>query len=286
MSEERAAAPRSERAYSGERRTWAQPEIPAGGPVVPRPASSVLLVRDGDSGDIELYMVRRPPASSFAADVFVFPGGGVAPADWSAESLASAPSFDLATAWDSITRRGGEPPERHELAFGFFYAAARELFEEAGVLLAPAASPAGLEPLRARLTGDQPGLAGLLRQDALSLDLAALIPFSHWVTPAYSPRRFDTRFFVAALPAGQIARYCGVETTEGAWVTPRGMLDRCARGEVKMVHVTIEHLERVSRFSSVDDLLAYARSKSIRTVHPELDAQRGTWAADTEAEAW
>src|SRR5688500_16610356 len=174
----------------------------------PRPAAAVLLVRDG-AEDLELFMVRRPPDAGAFADVWVFPGGSVHPGD-----ALPLPGETLSAdgALRRLTERGGVAPPDGATALALHRTAVRELFEEAGVLLVrPPPEPARVRALREELRGGT-ALGAVLERTGLAADLAALTYFSHWVTPADRPRRFDTRFFVAALPPGQEAGHCGEET--------------------------------------------------------------------------
>ena len=281
--------------YAGERLSWEGPRDGGAEPAVARPAATVMLLRDGASTGLEVFMVRRNASSRFAADAFVFPGGAVQPEDSSERALAGAPSFTPDVAHARLTERGGDPPSSRELSFGLHVAALRELFEEAGVLLADnrqAGLPADAEPVAPRLEAERRGvqrgelsLAALAERENLELAPERLVYFSHWVTPELSPRRFDTRFFVAAMPAGQTALHCRVETTEGEWLAPASALARCRRGEVKLIFVTIRHLERLAAFPTVSAALRSARQKAIRTVRPTPAPSGRGWTIGPE-DAW
>jgi 8-oxo-dGTP pyrophosphatase MutT (NUDIX family) len=101
-------------------------------------------------------------------------------------------------------------------------------------------------------------------------DPAALIPFSRWITPAQSPIRFDTRFFLAPAPSGQEARADGEEIVDAAWYTPAGALDAHRRGELELVFPTIKHLEQLATFASAEALLAWAPGREIVAVEPHI----------------
>jgi len=172
-------------------------------------------------------------------------------------------------------------------------AAARELFEEAGVLLVSRQNPvpasdgdgamlAALERDRAELQEERTSFPDRMAERGLTIGLAELVYFSHWITPVPSPRRYDTRFFICELPAGQVATHCGVETVDGAWMTPARAIARHEAGEISLVSVTLEHLKRLDQFAASEAALAYARSKPIRTVNPRRDA--GVWV--NGAGAW
>jgi 8-oxo-dGTP pyrophosphatase MutT (NUDIX family) len=253
-----------------------------------RPASAVILARQGGS-DLELYMVRRLARASAFPDVWVFPGGAVQPAD--AEPLPGEP-LGAAEALARLSERGGVPPEPGD-ALGLHRAALRELLEETGVLLAKrpdgrAASSAEAAGLREELRRGAP-LGVRLAAAGLRADLTALTYFSHWITPEGQPRRFDTRFFVAALPAGQSASHCGDETCDGAWVAPRAALGRYADGEFPLVLPTRLHLQRLTPLRTLDDLLTTAASKPIRTVltgRPHGPDDGRWWSQGGEVRGW
>ncbi len=246
-------------------------------PVTPRPAATVILVRDGIDGRIETFMVRRDPRSRFAADAFVFPGGTVGHEDRGSSGQALAPGLSADQAHRRLTERGSEPPEDRDLSLGLHVAAVRELFEEAGILLASnagadtgvALSPetcARLAALRPEIQQRKRDLGEVVADLGLELVPEELVYFSHWITPEPSPRRYDTRFFVVEDRPGQTASHCGVETVDGEWVAPADLLDRFERGEVTLVSVTVDHLQLLARFRTVADLLQFARTKPVRTV--------------------
>jgi 8-oxo-dGTP pyrophosphatase MutT (NUDIX family) len=234
-----------------------------------RPSSSVILVRDGEAG-LETFMVRRHARSPVAPSAYVFPGGTVRDDD-----ARTVDGLDLS---DALSARSDTPIEPRT-AGEYFACAVRELFEEAGVLLVRDASGALLEVdesdvvLQERLATAR--LAMQSRELSL-IDLVGergwvpaweeLVPFSHWVTPVALAARFDTRFFVAAMPARQAALHCTIETSEGAWLPPRALLD----GDYRLVFATAAHLRRLAAFDSVADLLGFAREKPIRRVQPTL----------------
>lgn len=170
----------------------------------PRPAATVVVLRDGAAGP-EVLMVRRARGASFMADAYVFPGGRVDEAD------------------------GAD-------ALRFPRAAARELREEAGLDLAP----------------------------------EALVPFAHWITPSAEPKRFDARFFVAALPPGQEARADGSETHDALWATPEEVLARHERGELKLPPPTICNLEDLAPHRTAAGVLAWARARVFTAILPKL----------------
>ena len=227
-----------------------------------RPAASVLLARDGADGP-EMFVVRRPAAAAAFADAWVFPGGTVRADD--------AGPLERLDALAELTRRGSTPPPNAGDAAMLWRCALRELFEEAGVLLVrgPLPPEKELRRQRERVHAGAASFDAALAELGLIADPGALLYFSHWITPRGLPRRFDTRFFVAALPPGQGASHCGIETHDGRWLAPRDALALHAAGELPLVLPTRAHLERVATCPSVGELLAFAAAKVVRTVQPE-----------------
>lgn len=244
----------------------------------PRLAASVLLARQTPGG-IEIFMVRRPANASAFADVFVFPGGTVRQDDFGPP--LDVPGFFHGDALSELTIRGGTPPVDASRAVAIYHAALRELFEEAGVLLARDRDGHSLQiseadgprfaQFRRALQAGQTTLFEILATEHLTLDYRQLRYFSHWITPLGLARRFDTRFFAAAMPAGQTALHCQIETTEGIWIRPRDALARADVDRFGIVFPTRKHLERLSGYASLDGFLDYAARKPIQTVQPIID---------------
>jgi 8-oxo-dGTP pyrophosphatase MutT (NUDIX family) len=233
----------------------------------------VILAREASAG-FELFMVRRHAGARAFADAYVFPGGVVRADDFAAQEGDLTPAEALARFGD----RGGDPPADAALALALHRAAMRELFEEAGVLLAvdaagrpvaiPDADAPGWAARRRSVQAGELTVAELLRADGLAAAPARLHYFSHWITPTEAPRRFDTRFFVAEMPPGQRAAECGVETFDGLWLRPREALGRYAAGELPLVFPTRMHLQRLTEPGSLGALIELARTKPVATVRP------------------
>lgn len=232
-------------------------------PVTPVAAATVVLVRDGDPW--ECYMVRRHVKSEFAADVYVFPGGKVDPAD------------DDPDVRNVVTQLDGR--EEADASLSMRLAAIRELFEEAGVLLASregrsvrftAEVAQRLSAYRRQVHAGELSMLALARQEDLQFDVDRLRPISRWITPQGMPRRFDTVFFVARIPAQQTPLHDAVETSAGEWISPPDALERSARGSFPLVFATEKHLERLSRFPTVDDLLQSVTPADLEPVTPKV----------------
>jgi 8-oxo-dGTP pyrophosphatase MutT (NUDIX family) len=245
-----------------EERTLSEPEL-----VPVRDAATVVLLRDGDGGP-EAYLLRRVRGMAFAAGMTVFPGGAVDPRD-----------ADAAVGWVGPPPAQWAPALRADepLARALVCAAVRETFEESGVLLAGPSSDAVCETAgeaweadRVALERREVSLAGLLERRGLVLRADLLRPWAHWITPVGEPRRYDTRFFVAALPAGQSTRDVTSEAEEAEWVRPADALDQARRGERRMMPPTVVTLEEVQPYGSVADVLEAARTREFATLAPEL----------------
>ncbi len=212
-------------------------------PVTPRDAATVMLLRpavQGEGGGLQVYMLRRRPSMAFAPGAYVFPGGSVDASDRDDGIAWAGPD---AAEWGRLL----DAPA--PLARALVCAAVRETFEESGVLLAGPAGP-DAEPVLAR-TGDDDWeadrrallagsltLAGLLRRRRLVLRSDLLRPWARWITPVTEERRYDTRFFAAALPAGQHARDVGGEADETAWMEPGAALAAAGRREIALMPPT------------------------------------------------
>lgn len=224
-----------------------------------RDAATVVLLRDSPSGP-EAFLLRRVRGMAFAAGMTVFPGGAVDPRDAdTAVGWVGPPVSDWTAPFDAD----------EALARALLCAAVRETFEESGVLLAgPSAGEVtstdgpDWEDDRVGLERRDFSLAELLARRGLLLRADLLRPWAHWITPPTESvrRRYDTRFFVAGLPAGQRTRDVTSEADVVEWVRPADALDQLHRGERPMMPPTIVTLEEISGFGSVADVLAADRS--------------------------
>lgn len=205
--------------------------------VRPRPAASVLLVRDFQ-GRLEVLMVERP-ARGYFGGLYVFPGGAVDPVDHSdlARRVVSGPSLD------------------HE----FRAAAMREVAEEVGLAL----TASGVEPAP-NLRGED--LLAALDSSGTGLDGACLVLISRWVTPTFAPVRFDTRFYVAAVDETPPIRLDPDELIAHMWAVPEELLRMSERGDLTLILPTLTHLRWLTRRTDAEDVLASARGADGRTL--------------------
>jgi 8-oxo-dGTP pyrophosphatase MutT (NUDIX family) len=267
---------------------------PPTAPVAARDAATLMLVRDAqsDAGPVlEVCMLRRHLDSDFVGGAYVFPGGKVDEEDRSpAAEEASASRSDAEASAMLGVESGG---------LAFWVAALRECFEEAGVLLAyrhdgPHADAgligarpldveddlttrARLAALRTALNAGEIGFLDACRQEGLVLATDRVHYFSHWITPEPAPKRYDTRFFVAALPPGQEPVHDDYETVETVWVRPHDALARARAGEFDLIFPTMKNLEAISRFATSEELLSAAAAvEHVPTVLPRVVAdERG-----------
>ena len=232
-----------------------------------RDAATIVLLRDTDRG-LEAYLLRRVASMAFAARQHVFPGGRVDPADATAHTRWYGPP---AEEWAQILSADAA------LSRGLVCAAVRETFEESGVLLAGAGpeeivdvSGPDWEAERLALLGREESLSGLLSRRGLALRADLLRPWAHWITPELEPRRYDTRFFVAALPPGQHTRDVGGEADATMWLTPAEAIDLHERGELDMLPPTIITLRELAEYATTSEVLSAAAGRDIAPVLPRI----------------
>lgn len=223
-----------------------------------RPASSVMLVRDGDAG-LEVFTLQRVAQMAFAAGMTVFPGGGVDVLDVDEAIPWAGPGVQW---WADRLRLDAAA------ARGQVVAAVRELYEETGVLLADPGRPdagGGVvvdgedDAARAAVAAHELSLAAMLQARGAQLRADLLWPWARWITPPGRPRRYDTYFFVAALPVGQRADCVTTEATSGGWRRPAEVLAAGDRGEVGLMPPTVAMLTDLAAAGRVDELLSVER---------------------------
>ena len=247
---------------------------PADGPraAEPAPAATVIVLRDAPAG-VQTFMVRRHAGAAFMAGADVFPGGRVDEGDRDTPGER----------WcDGIARAAAQlddvpPPD----AVAYHVAAVREMFEEAGILLARDAQGQFVQPADAerhlRFTSHRRdvhsgtrSLREVIEAEGLRVALDALVPYARWVTPPVDVRRFDTRFFIARMPSGQTPAHDDIETTHSVWVSPADALARCRRGDTSLPPPTWTTLRELEAFRTVGDALAWARERRIDRREPQF----------------
>jgi 8-oxo-dGTP pyrophosphatase MutT (NUDIX family) len=238
-------------------------------PVEPRNAATVVLLRDHGDGP-EVYLLRRTASMAFAAGFFVFPGGSVDARDEDfAEEAWVGPR---PSEWAQILTCD-EPRARSLVC-----AAVRETFEESGVLLAGTSADSVVadtsgddwEADRLALLDRSLSLAEMMRRRGLVLRADLLRAWSHWITPEVEPKRFDTRFFVATMPAGQRTRDVGGEADRVAWLRPSEALAAYERGELSLLPPTLAALTDLAPCPTVAAVMSAADEREIVPVLPKL----------------
>ena len=235
----------------------------------PRQAATVVLLRPAQEKGFEVFLIRRPAGMPFLGGMYCFPGGAVTKED-SAPRMIERCRGRTAEQARKIAGAQFSPGQ----ALGFWVAAIRELFEEVGVLLAVDSSGKRMGKRNAiRLAQKHPLLLdaslsflALLEGERLYCDLSDLVYLSHWQTPAESSLRFDTRFFVAALPQDQTPLETSAEVTHSVWLTPELAMQRYSRGELPMIFPTFTSLRTLADFDNLDAVIKefarYPRSDS------------------------
>lgn len=232
----------------------------------PRPAATVVLLRDAPAG-LEVFLMKRHGLSDVLGGAYVFPGGKVDAADAELDMAAH-----LDQPLDRLHAGLNEPEIDLRTAGAVYVAALREAFEESGVLFADGLPPSGLADRAAALLREGLGFNTVLAQLALRLQTLGIVPWSRWitpVTPSVTNKRFDTRFFVAAVPGGQVARHDNFETTESVWLSPRHALQQYWDRQIELAPPQIMSLAHLSRHAGVESVLAEARGRRPPVIQPE-----------------
>jgi len=218
----------------------------------PKSASTVILLRSGDSGGIEVFLTRRPEAMDFLGGAYVFPGGTVRKDDYSENIIRRCRGMSPAAARNLLGAH-----LKPEVALGHWIAGIREVFEEVGVLFDGSQTESNvseLEQRRRQIVRREATFAGMLEEKDLSVDAGALLYFSHWLTPEEFAMRFDTRFFIAALPQGQTPLERSEEVADSLWIAPERALKLYAEKKLPMIFPTYSSLRTLADFESVESL--------------------------------
>jgi len=237
-------------------------------PVTPRLAATLLLARDGAAG-MELFMVVRHHQIDFASGALVFPGGSADAAD--ADPRLRSLSDGLEAIDDAM--------------MPVMVAAAREAFEECGVLYARPNGSAELvdggragalgEKYRKGLEANEIGMADIAEAEGLRFALDRLTHFAHWITPPNMPKRFDTHFFLAEAPGDHILAHDGHESVDSVWITPAQACAEADAGKRTVIFPTRLNIEKVGRSATVAAAMARAADEPVVTVLPSSEKTEG-----------
>ncbi|HUQ25179.1 MAG TPA: MBL fold metallo-hydrolase [Burkholderiales bacterium] len=220
--------------------------------LIPRPAATLILMRDSATGP-EVLMLQRTQSAVFLGGAYVFPGGSLDEADADPRIL------------NRIRGEAKIPPAP------YWVAAIRECFEEAGILLL---SRKNNQPLNAEslMHYRKRPFVELLENEDLYIPVDAVAYYGHWITAPGRPRRFDTRFFIAVAPEGQTGSHDAEETIHDVWITPREALERGARNEIELVPATQNTLQDLKTFKTAREAVEAVRAR------PEPEVNRACWA--------
>ncbi len=240
------------------------PKIPQ-----PRDAATVILLRENSRPPFELFLIRCHRNQSFMGGAFVFPGGALDASDCD-PGLAG---FVKNGSVEKIVARLNEPLTSRETSLGLFFAAVRETFEEAGVLLTESLPDQNalqrFTPFRKSLHNGSLTLKDLAGNEKLFFDLDDLMPYSRWITPAIESKRFDTRFFVAKMPENQKSGHDDVELVESLWLTPEEALKKQIDHEILLMPPTLKTIEELSSYDSIDHVYSALRQRKILPILPQ-----------------
>ena len=241
----------------------------------PRPAATLLLLRE-TSGAPEVFMLQRTSKAAFLPGAFVFPGGALDPDDANGRAARRVRGLDDAQASARLGLAAG--------GLAYWVAAARECFEESGILLArdEKGSPVdpdramSLEHLREPLNAGTLLFSDFLEQEKLFIPAQEIAYYSHWITAPGRPRRFSTRFFVACAPAGQHGAHDRSETVHSVWVSPREALERDQRKEIELIFPTRSTLADLASLRTPREVFEHASGLG------DIEVNAACWALDHE----
>jgi 8-oxo-dGTP pyrophosphatase MutT (NUDIX family) len=216
-----------------------------------------MLLRDGPQG-LEVFMVVRHHQIDFASGALVFPGGKLDPQDEDEAVLSRLAPYADSTAMQSKLRA----------------AAIREVFEESGILLARDRQGAALTPnarsdaWRAGLNGHTLTMAEIVSAGDLTLACDDMVHYSHWITPPMMPKRFDTHFYLARVPAGQIADHDGHENVDSVWIRPEQVIQDAENKTRTVIFPTLSNVVRLAQYDSVEAAFLGAQQRAVDPIMP------------------
>ena len=251
-------------------------------PAEPKPAATVLLVRDTEDKGIEVFLIERAAKTNFGG-AYVFPGGKVDLED------ASGHLSDICRGVGDKDASSALGIDKGGLAY--WVAVIRECFEEAGILLAYRKDGSNFDPadesennrfidFRKRLNNGEAVLAEMCKKEELFLATDRLAYLAHWITPKVEKRRYDTRFFIAQAPEGQEAIHDGSESVNSLWIKPEEALKQFEEGKLLLIMPTIKNLESICGYTNTKELLEDKNSINpydIATIEPKFFMKDGKY---------
>ena len=244
------------------------------------PAATVLVLRDSEDG-MEVLMVKRSKKPPFG-NLYVFPGGKIDEGDYLEGLESYCDGYDDIKASQTLGINSG--------GLSYWAACIRECFEEVGILLATKKSGEKLnleeedkskfDTYRKMLIDNKINLLDICKKEDLLLSTANIAPLSHWITPEFETRRFDTRFFIAYLPDNQIVQHDGLELTYSLWINPYLALNKALDGEMQMILPTTENLKSCMNFKTATMMLDNQKKLSkndIKPILPKFFKEDGDW---------
>ena len=244
------------------------------------PAASVLVLRDSIDG-MEVLMVKRSKKPPFG-NLYVFPGGKIDEGDCLGELESFCDEYDDIKASQILGINSG--------GLSYWAACIRECFEEVGILLATKKSGEKLnlkekdkskfDTYRQQLIDNEINLLDICKKENLMLSTPNIAPLSHWITPEFETRRFDTRFFIAYLPDNQIVQHDGLELTHSLWINPNLALKKALDGEMQMILPTTENLKSCMNYKSATIMLENQKKltkNDIKPILPKFLKEDGNW---------
>jgi glyoxylase-like metal-dependent hydrolase (beta-lactamase superfamily II)/8-oxo-dGTP pyrophosphatase MutT (NUDIX family) len=243
--------------------------------LTPRPAATILLLREA-SGAPEVFMLQRTSKAAFLPGAFVFPGGALDPDDASERAARRVRGLDDAQASARMGLASG--------GLAYWVAAARECFEESGILLVFDSKDIPIDPgrvealeeFRNELNAGKLQFSEFLEKEDLYIHAHEIAYYSHWITAPGRARRFSTRFFVACAPAGQHGAHDRSETVHSAWISPRAALERAGRGEIELIFPTRSTLQDLAAMQTPRAALEHAKGLG------DIEVEAACWALDHE----
>ena len=244
------------------------------------PAATVLVLRDSEDG-MEVLMVKRSKKPPFE-NLYVFPGGKIDEGDCSKDLESYCDGHNDQEASLTLGLNNG--------GLSYWVACIRECFEEVGILLATKKSGEKLnlededkskfDQYRKMLINNEINILDVCKEEDLILSTSNIAPLSHWITPEFETRRFDTRFFIAYLPEKQIVQHDGMELTKSLWINPSTALKKALDGRMQMILPTTENLKSCMEFKSAMDMLDNQKQISnneIKPILPKFFKDNGNW---------